>query len=656
MKKTFILFFFCCTVIFSNAQQLAFPGAEGFGKYAVGGRGGQVVAVTNLQDYKTDETAIEGSFRWALEQHKRTESVYSAQHGANRDITVFEPLTVVFNVSGTIWLKEDIKIKRDSLTIAGQTAPCGGICIAGHSVLFNGATGSESFYYGPYRTDLIVRYIRFRPGKPTDENGQPITAKPADGKMVTYAVDMENYRNVIFDHCSMSWANEECLATYDTKNVTFQWNIISEGLYNAFHPKGNRAYAGVWGGQYATFHHNLIAHQNSRTVRFNGSRAHDTIAVVEYRNNVIYNWGNSDGACGGEIYDPSDGATFYDSLLYKIPLEDRTKADSIKYYRAKPKITQKMISPTGEIYYPVIGKAETNVFNNYYKKGAATSTGDKSKRIMQMYDYYELNFPDKEVGKVYADGNYVYGDATVTANNWNGGIQLKSYPTSLLSNFKQNNISAEVLPFLPQNLETAEEAFEQVLQNCGANLPKRDAIDTRILNETRNGTVTGSGTFGANKGIIDDPTAVGGWVNLTCADGLKVDTDNDGMPDEWEVENGLDPDIAEDRNGINPETGYTWLEEYLNSVVANNGEPSSDCKTKIKELRIYPNPVVNDLNIESEESISQIEIFDLSGRLMQNSIASRNKISIPMQNYSKGVYTIRIKASNGNQSTLKVVK
>ncbi len=310
---------------------IAFPGAEGFGKYAVGGRGGKVVAVTNLDDYKSTDTPISGSLRWALDQYVSTDSVdrvYTAAGGGDsivkKAVTVYTPLTIVFKVSGTIWLKEDLKVKRDSLTIAGQTAPGDGICIAGRSVLFNGATGGEMFYWGPRRRELVVRYIRFRPGIPRDNSGNPTNS------FVTYGADMENYENVIFDHCSISWANEECLATYDTKNVTVQWCMITEGLECAYHPKGLRAYCGVWGGQYASYHHNLIAHNVSRTVRFNGSKSHDTIAVIDYRNNVIYNWGNSD-------------AVYTDSI--EIPG----------------------------------GRSEINMINNYYKKGPALSSHGRKK-------------------------------------------------------------------------------------------------------------------------------------------------------------------------------------------------------------------------------------------------------------------------------------
>src|SRR5687768_9670229 len=258
LRKHFYLSFYCfCCLVSAHAQTPAFPGAEGFGKYASGGRGGKVSQVTNLNDDG------EGSFRHALVQFPG------------------EPLTVVFRVSGIIELRTPLVIRRGNLTIAGQTAPGDGICLKGHSFIINGAGK------GGNKGNIIIRYIRSRPG--------------AELKSGVYGFDMENCHDVIIDHCSFSWANEECAAMYDIKNTTVQWCIVSEGLYNAGHQKGHRAYGGVWGGQYASYHHNLIAHQNSRTVRFNGSRAHDTIALIDYRNNVIYNWGSANATYGGDV-------------------------------------------------------------------------------------------------------------------------------------------------------------------------------------------------------------------------------------------------------------------------------------------------------------------------------------------------------------------
>jgi hypothetical protein len=454
--RILVLFFCCCSKIF--AQQIAFPNAEGFGKYATGGRGGKVYAVTNLND------AGEGSLRFALEQFPN------------------ESLTIIFKVSGIIELQSKIQIKRSNLTIAGQTAPGDGICLKNFSFILNGASSKGN------HGNIIIRFIRSRPGG-TDKKG-------------LYGFDMENSHDVIVDHCSFSWANEECAAMYDTKNTTVQWCIVSEGLYEAGHAKGHRSYGGVWGGQYATYHHNLIAHQNSRAVRFNGSRAHDTVALIDYRNNVIYNWGNANACYGGEV----------------------TIAG---------------------------GVSQVNMVNNYYKPGPATA--DELKFI-HANDAGEKN---KGIGEWYLSGNIMEGDKPLTKKNFKG-IDLADggYPKNAIA----KNAFLITAPLPEQN---AKDAYTDVLKYCGAFLPKRDAVDERVIAETKNGKATGMGVFG-RKGIIDSPTAVGGWGEYKNAT-APVDTDNDGMPDEWEKKNGLNSDDASDGNLVGKD-GYTMLEKYLNEL------------------------------------------------------------------------------------------
>ena len=478
----------------SVAQIPAFPGAEGYGRFASGGRGGQVVAVTNLQD-----TGV-GSLRWALDQYVDTFYVYKDAANPSFPVTVYQPLTVVFRVSGTINLKSDLRIRRDHLTIAGQTAPCDGICIAGRSVIMNGATGIQLFYWGPRRRNVILRYLRFRPGVPLDANGVPTTS------FVTYGLDVENYENVIIDHCSFSWANEECLAMYDNKYTTLQWCIASEGLYNAYHLKGVRGYAGVWGGQFASYHHNLIAHQNNRTPRFNGARAHDTIALVDYRNNVNYNWVSSSSTYGGDV----------------------------------------------EING---GIARLNELNNYYKPGPATPSTHKLMR-----PDYSANATG--VGRFHVQGNIIEGNAARTADNWLA-VDFALIPAISRDSSRSDSLFTITAPITPQS---ATAAFDTVLTDAGASFPRRDSVDRRIAREVR--TRTTSGTGSANKpGIIDSPAAVGGWPDYATCTG-PADTDQDGMPDEWELENGLNPNDPSDRNQFTAE-GYTQLEQYLNNADHN---------------------------------------------------------------------------------------
>ncbi len=453
-----VIFLISIELAAQENKPFAFPGAEGFGKYASGGRGGKVVAVSNLSDKG------EGSFRNALEQFPG------------------EPLTVIFSVSGIIELQSNIQIKRSNLTIAGQTAPGDGICLKNYSLILNGASSKGN------HGNIIIRFIRSRPGG-TDKKG-------------LYGFDMENCHDVIIDHCSFSWANEECAAMYDMKNITVQWCIVSEGLYEAGHAKGHRSYGGVWGGQYASYHHNLIAHQNSRAVRFNGARAHDTMAIVDYRNNVIYNWGNANAAYGGEV------------------------------------------NIAG-------GVSQVNIINNYYKPGPASPT-----ELKFVHANYQKDRA-KGTGQWFVDGNIMEGDKSLTKKNDRGvDLSEESYPKNAIVE-KAFQITAP----LPQ--QSATDAYNRVLKYAGAILPKRDAVDERVINETKNGTAIGKGVFG-KPGIIDHPSQVGGWSSYK--NGIApVDTDKDGMPDDWEKKNGLNENDENDRNKID-NSRYTMLEKYLNEL------------------------------------------------------------------------------------------
>ena len=443
LQRMLLVFLFIWSLSFLHAQQLAFPGAEGYGRFTMGGREGKVIEVTNLNDSGS------GSLRAAIQSY-----------GIR---------TVVFRVSGTIELKSELKIENSNITIAGQTAPGDGICIRNHPVTVSA-------------NNVIIRYLRFRLG---DEK-----------QLEADAISGRNRKNIIIDHCSMSWSIDEASSFYDNENFTMQWCLISESLYNSYHSKGAHGYGGIWGGKGATFHHNLFAHHSSRNPRFQGSRNNSTpvTEIVDHRNNVIYNWGGN-SAYGGEA-------------------------------------------------------GNQNMIANYYKYGPAT--GSSKNRIVQPYHDDKYG----PYGKWYITDNYVYGYPDITADNWNGGVQG--------SHWEKVRVDSPH-PFAPVLTYTAEEAYELVLADVGAVLPKRDAIDARIIEEVRTGTATYGGTWGAGSGIIDSQTEVGGWPILQSAT-PPTDTDHDGMPDDWETANGLDLSDPEDRNGDLDGDGYTNLEEYLNSL------------------------------------------------------------------------------------------
>lgn len=433
----------------------AFPGAEGFGRNATGGRGGKVYFVTKL----TDDGSV-GTFRDAINQ---TGKRY-----------------ILFKVSGNIELKSNISISNGNVTIAGQSAPGDGICLKNFSLIINA-------------DNVIIRYMRFRMGDAGAEEGDALEAR--------------YHKNIMIDHCSMSWSTDECASFYGNENFTLQWCIISESLRNSVHDKGLHGYGGIWGGKNASFHHNLLAHNDSRNPRFdhpgvyNSTQLSTMRGVVDFRNNVIYNWGN-DASYGGEA------GTF-------------------------------------------------NIVNNYYKAGPASSN---KRRILNAYKQSTTSSPLYGYGKFYVAGNFVHGQPDITSDNWIG-VEAKNGSATEKNALKlQAALPSGV--FISQH--NSQQAYEKVLAFAGASF-KRDALDQRIVQETSTGTHSANGSRGSLNGLIDSPSDAGGWPVLNTA-AYPVNKSGDGIPDEWKNQKGLDPE-KDQATGRQLSTGYDNLEVYLNSLI-----------------------------------------------------------------------------------------
>lgn len=444
----------------ATAAVPAFPTAEGYGRWATGGRGGQVVEVTNLDDSGT------GSLRWALSQYSN------------------QPITVVFRVSGIIHLESDLRCSRTAgTTIAGQTAPGDGICIRGAKANFGGCE------------NLIMRHLRFRIG--LDENDDFIKGG---------SIGIENAKNWIIDHCTFGWSGEENMTIYDNDLTTIQWCIVHEGLYDAGHGKGARGYGCQWGGQRATYHHNLLAHNKSRSPRFNGARSNDTHVLMEYVNNVNYNWGNQNSCYGGDL------------------VEGKTH--------------------------------RVNFINNYYKPGPARK--NSSYFVQSSFNGGQNK---TQIAQWWMSGNVMEGNTSYTNNNFNG-LDASQYTSKGIAKAKlMASGPFEIAD--PVKAESAKDAYNSVLAGAGA-FP-RDAVDARIVNEVKTGTAPHRGSVaGVAPGIIDKPSDAGGYPEYKTYNQV-TDADHDGMDDAWETKHGFDPTNAADRNLI-LKSGYTALEAYINSL------------------------------------------------------------------------------------------
>jgi autotransporter-associated beta strand protein len=538
----------------------AFPGAEGHGKYVTGGRGGRVIYVTNLEDNTNP-----GSLRYAINQSG--------------------PRIILFKVSGTIQLRSKLNIKNGDITIAGQTAPGDGITLKDYAV-------------GVDADNVIIRFLRFRMG---DERAQEDDA--LGGRF---------HKNIIVDHCSMSWSTDECVSFYVNENFTLQWCIISESLRNSVHDKGAHGYGGIWGGKYASFHHNLLAHHDSRNPRL-GETAGTTYALtdlVDMRNNVIYNWkGNS--CYGGEAMN-------------------------------------------------------VNIVNCYYKPGPATT---KEERIVAIDKNKTVGTPIYGIwGKFYIDGNVMTGSQRATNDNWTYGVYNQFHSSNGTVTPEERVAMRIAEPHNPGEITThiAEKAYERILEYGGASLVK-DSVDMRIIHDVSTGTATYmDGGNGSKDGIVDTQSAVGGWPFLESLE-APVDTDEDGMPDFWENTDNLNPFDPEDAQLKSVDGLYPNIEVYINSLVADIVEAQNEdgISTDIGEIgidkpmddhiKIYFNNMENNLVVSHSERIKNVKIYSITGQMLLSQEFNFQELKVQTNFLKQGIYIIYVRDTKNRVYSKKLV-
>lgn len=601
MKKSLSIIAASLISISTMAQAPAFPGAEGHGRFVTGGRGGRIVHVTNLNDSGT------GSFREAVKSGNRI---------------------VVFDVAGVIALKADLKI-ADNITILGQTAPSPGITLRYYTV----QPGSNN----------IIRFIRIRRGQEKDIN---------DGADASW---QRNKTGIIFDHCSFSWSIDEVASFYDNNNFTMQWCTVAESLTNPGHSKGAHGYGGIWGGKLASFHHNFVAHLMNRGPRFNGARYgwtgytsnkeystyqwKNTVQAenVDFRNCVMY---NAQGTCYGG---PGGGQINIVNNYYKAGPSHNLKGTTLNGLNvdvskgqergSQDRITLVTLSNSGnsdknhpELY---------DMTSRYYINGNTTETtkGQKTENKDWTGISYDKGIPSLN-GEYYSpDANNFYGDA-VAHTTISGKSCVK---------IKMDNPA----PTGQVTTHSAAEAYEKVLAYVGASL-YRDEIDARYMEEAKTGTATYKGSITNSPGIIDKVSDVNGYTEDNFGTGSRpagFDTDKDGIPDEWEKANGLNPNDASDALtcSLDKKGYYTNIEVYANSLVENiMKSENADALNAVDEY--YPATISTGISqtVVDKGEVASITYYDLNG----------SRLNAP----AKGISIRKITYRNGKTATDKVIK
>ena len=560
----------CQSAAAQTTPQLSFPGAEGAGRYTSGGRGTAAVPTTVFEVTSLADTNTPGTLRYALSQ-----PASAAPHR-----------TVVFRVCGTIHLTARLNIPRNT-TLAGQTAPGDGICIADRQVTVNG-------------NNVVIRFMRFRTG---DRYPQITNIGMTNGNGDEDALSGTDRKNIIIDHCTMSWSMDEAFSFYGAAcdSMTLQWNVISEPLNYSYHFETGdndyerHGYGGIWGGRTASFHHNLFAHCLSRTPRWNGTRYGAPIGSenCDFRNNVIYNWG-SNNVYGGE------GGNY-------------------------------------------------NIVNNYYKYGPNTTSSSSRMRVLNPYK--QTSAPVLPYGKFYMTGNYVDGSALVTGNNWRG-VTMQG------GSLADTALAKVTTPFAigPVTTQSATDALNSVLAAAGCVLPTRDPLDIRIMYDVLNRTGAIIDVQGGFPHLTPYAQTSGAWPNLTCGP-APVDSDHDGMPDAWELSHNSDPNDPTDRATVGA-NGYTNLENYLNGLVVlptTLSTKQTDGGLGAAPLQAYPNPAGEHLTLSHPRATpaARVTLYDQLGQQVASYAAKpgSEETGLSLRGLSSGLYLVVFADANVKLTT-----
>lgn len=599
MKKViFTVTSILCAMAANAADEVpAFPGAEGHGRYVTGGRGGEIIHVTNLND------SGPGSLREALKSTK--------------------PKTIVFDVSGYIDLRSQLNVSSNT-TIAGQTAPEGGITLRYFTLYFGNCD------------NVIVRFIRSRRSQVKDVN---------DGADATWG---RNHKGIILDHCSFSWSIDEVASFYDNRDFTMQWCNVTEGLANPGHTKGAHSYGGIWGGKNASFHHNFIAHVQNRAPRFNGARyawdGYDKTLYsstvdaerVDFRNCVMYNWGTGSACYGG----PGGGYINIVNNYYKAGPGTKNKTT----------VTQVTVATSGNAdkkHPELYGYSSRYFINGNYVTAASSPDNYDWKGVK-----YDGGLLSKDNEKYIKDAAHLFGDKVEYTNIGTVDCVRLNLDSQIDPGIVTTHEATVAYAKLLENCGAS-------LYRDAADI--RYAEEARTGTVTFNGDVAYVDKNGKvyatsnTKGILDFINDPAGEENPKTAsfptlpsnvrpDGF--DSDGDGIPDAWETANGLNPDDASDGKlfTLDSKGWYDNFEVYLSSLVEHIMKAgNADAISSVDEYYpayTAPTSAIDEITVSGE--VERIEYYNLQGI----------RLAEPVQ----GINIRRTVYRNGDVVTDKVLK